>query len=96
MMNDPVDKQQWEVRMAYKKGWEVRLAYYDSLLRSMLELLEGALRIMRVDELTEEMKSLGRAVVEIEDAYMALSLKATPSPLASKDGSKDGSRERDA
>ena len=83
MMHDPIDKRQWELRVAYKKGWEVRLAYYDSLLRSMLELLEGALKIMHVDELSEEVQSLGKAIVQIEDAWTSLALKVAPSPLAS-------------
>jgi hypothetical protein len=85
MMHDPIDKQQWEVRMASRKGWEVRVAYYDSLLRGILELLEAALKIMHVDELYDEAQSVGKAIAQIEDAWCASALKVTPSPLGGEE-----------
>src|SRR5438105_6857080 len=40
-------KKGWEVRTAYKKGWEVRMAYYDRLLRSVMEMIEATVKIMK-------------------------------------------------
>ena len=63
--------------MAYKKGWEVRMAYYDRLLRSVKELIEGAVRIMKVDGLSEATENLGKALLAIEDAWATVSLEWT-------------------
>jgi hypothetical protein len=60
---------EWEVRAAYRIGWEVRLAYYERLLRSVMEMLEAAQSIMRADDLTEELRGVTRALVELEDAW---------------------------
>jgi hypothetical protein len=74
-MRDPVYEQQWEVRMAYKKGWEVRMAYYDRLLRSVMEMIEGTVKIMKVDGMSEAAEDLGKALLAIEDAWATVSLE---------------------
>jgi hypothetical protein len=78
-MDHPIDTLQWEVRAAYRKGWEVRLAYYERLLRSVMEMLEAAQSIMKADDLTEELRGVTRALVELEDAWGALALKKSAS-----------------
>jgi hypothetical protein len=83
-MHDPTHEQQWEVRMAYKKGWEVRMAYYDRLLRSVKELIEGAVRIMKVDGMSEAVEDLGKALLAIEDAWATVSWEWT-SVLATRE-----------
>ena len=75
IMLDSVPKQQWEVRMAYKKGWEVRMAYYDRLLRSVMEMIEGTVKIMKVDGMSEAAEDLGKALLAIEDTWATLSLE---------------------
>jgi hypothetical protein len=74
-MPAPVPKQPWEVRIAYKKGWEVRVAYYDRLLRSVMEMIEGTVKIMKVDGMSEAAEDLGKALLAIEDAWATLSLE---------------------
>src|ERR671930_201682 len=74
-MPDPVYEQQWEVRMAYKKGWEVRMAYYDRLLRSVMEMIEDTVKIMKVDGMSEVAEDLWKALLAIEDAWATLSLE---------------------
>ena len=78
-MPDPVHEQPWEVRMAYKKGWEVRMAYYDRLLRSVMEMIEGTVRIMKVDGMSEAIEDLGKALLSIEDAWATLALEKSSS-----------------
>jgi hypothetical protein len=70
--------------MAYKKGWEVRMAYYDRLLRSVKELIEGAVRIMKVDGMSEAVEDLGKALLAIEDAWATVSWEWT-SVLATRE-----------
>src|SRR5918911_3588498 len=72
IMPNLVYEQPWEVRIAYKKGWEVRMAYYDRLLRSLMELIEGGLNIMKVDEMAEVVEHLNKALLAIEDAWATL------------------------
>ena len=83
-MNDPIHEHQWDVRAAYRKGWEERMAYYDKLLRSMMELIRGTVRIMKVDGMSEAIEELGKALLAIEDAWATVSLEWTSS-LAAKD-----------
>jgi hypothetical protein len=71
----------WEVRAAYRIGWEVRLAYYERMLRGVMEMLEAALSPMKADDLTEEMRYVARALIELEDAWAALALKKTTSVM---------------
>ena len=74
-MPAPVPKQSWEVRIDYKKGWEVRMAYYDRLLRSVMEMIEGTVKIMKVDGMSEAAEDLGKALLAIEDAWATVSLE---------------------
>jgi hypothetical protein len=74
-MPAPVPTQPWEVRMAYKKGWEVRMGYYDGLLRSVMEMVEGTVKMMKVDGMSEAAEDLGKALLAIEDAWATLSLE---------------------
>jgi hypothetical protein len=60
-MHDPIQEHQWDVRAAYRKGWEERMAYYDRLLRSVMELIQGTVKIMKVDGLSEAIEDLGKA-----------------------------------
>jgi hypothetical protein len=84
-MPDPVYKQQWEVRVAYKKGWEVRMAYYDRLLRSVMEMIEATVKIMKVDGMSEVAEDLWKALLVIEDAWARLALEKTSSLVASEE-----------
>jgi hypothetical protein len=68
-MHDPNQEHQWDVRAAYRKGWEERMAYYDRLLRSMMELIEGSVRIMKVDGMSEAIEDLDKALLLIENAW---------------------------
>ena len=81
-MPDLIHEQQWEVRMAYKKGWEVRMAYYDRLLRSVMEMIEGTVKIMKVDGMAEAVEDLGKALLAIEDAWATLALEKSSSLVA--------------
>jgi hypothetical protein len=81
-MDDPIHEQQWDVRAAYRKGWEERMSYYDRLLRSMMELIEGTVRIMKVDGLSEAMEQLRKAALDIETAWATVSLECTASLTA--------------
>ena len=83
-MDDPIHEHQWDIRAAYRKGWEVRMAYYDRLLRSMMELIEGAVKIMKVDGLSEAVEELGKALLTIENAWATVSLEWTSSLAARK------------
>src|ERR671932_566641 len=83
IMPDPIHEQSWEVRMAYKKGWEVRMAYYDRLLRSMIEMIEATVKIMKVDEMEEVIEDLNKALLAIEEAWARLALEKTSSLVAS-------------
>ena len=83
-MNDPIHEHQWDVRAAYRKGWEERMAYYDKLLRSIMELIQGTVRIMKVDGMSEAIEELVKALLAIEDAWATVSLEWTSS-LAGKD-----------
>jgi hypothetical protein len=82
IMPGPVHEQQWEVRIAYKKGWEVRMAYYDRLLRSVMELIEGAVKIMKVDGMSEAVEDLGKALLAIEDAWATLTVEKSSALVA--------------
>jgi hypothetical protein len=81
-MNDPIPEHHWDVRAAYRKGWEERMAYYDRLLSSMMELIQGTVRIMKVDGLSEAIERLGKAALEIEDAWATVSLEWSASLAA--------------
>ena len=81
-MPDPVPKQQWEVRIAYKKGWEVRINYYDSLLHNAMDMIEDTMKIMKVDGMSEAAEDLGKALLAIEDAWATLALEKSSSLVA--------------
>jgi hypothetical protein len=68
--------------MAYKKGWEVRMAYYDRLLRSVMEVLEGTVKIMKVDGMSEAVEDLGKALLAIEDAWAKVAVEKTSALVA--------------
>ena len=76
-MDQPSEELQWAVHAAYRKGWEVRLTSYERLLRSVMEMLEAAHSIMEADDLSEELRYVARAMIELEDAWAALALKKT-------------------
>src|SRR5205085_4785634 len=84
IMPHPVHERQWEVRMAYKKGWEVRMAYYDRLLRSVMEMIEATVKIMKTDGMSEEVEDLGKALLAIEDAWARLALEKSSDLVASE------------
>jgi hypothetical protein len=84
-MPHPVHEQQWEVRLAYKKGWEVRMAYYDRLLRSVMEMIEATVKIMKVDGMPEAVEDLGKALLAIEDAWATLALEKSSSLVAGEE-----------
>ena len=81
-MPNPVPKQPWEVRMAYKKGWEVRMACYDTLLHSVMEIIEGTMKIMKVDGMPEAVEGLGKALLAIEEAWATLALEKSSALIA--------------
>jgi hypothetical protein len=87
-MRDPVPNQQWEVRLAYKKGWEERIASYDRLLRTVMEMLEDTVDIMKVDGMSEAVESLGKALLAVEDAWATLALEKA-STLVAGEGERE-------
>ena len=74
-MDQPSEGRQWSVHAAYRKGWEVRLTCYERLLRSVMEMLEATHSVMKAEDLIEELRYVGRAMIELEDAWAALALK---------------------
>ena len=44
------------------------MACYDRLSRGVMELIEGAVRIMKVDELSEAIEEIRQALLAIENA----------------------------
>ena len=76
-MDQPNEGLQWAVHAADRKGWEVRLTYYEGLLHSVMQMLDAAHSVMKADDLSEELRSVGRAMIELEDAWAALALKKT-------------------
>jgi hypothetical protein len=60
------------------------MAYYDRLLRSVRELLEGTVKIMKVDGMSQAIDDLGKALLAIEDAWAAVSWEWT-SMLAARE-----------
>jgi hypothetical protein len=81
-MHDPIHEHQWDVRAAYRKGWEERMACYDRLLRGVMEWIEGAVTIMKVDGLSEAIDELRQASLAIENAWDTVSLEWTSSLAA--------------
>ena len=71
--------------MAYKKGWEIRMAYYDRLLRSVMEMIEATVKIMKVDGMSEEVEDLVKALLAIEDAWSRLALEKSLALVASEE-----------
>ena len=76
-MDQPSQWLQWAVHAADRKGWEVRLTSYERLLRSVMEMLDAAHSVMKADDLSEELRYVGRAMIELEEAWAALALKKT-------------------
>src|SRR5918912_506155 len=76
-MDQPSEGLQWAGHADYRKGREVRLSSYERLLRSVMEMLEAAHSVMKADDLSEELRHVGRAMIELEDAWAALALKKT-------------------
>jgi hypothetical protein len=68
-----------------KKQVEAHMAYYERALRSLLELIEGTLSLMKADGLTEVVVRLGKASLEIEDAWAALVRDHASSIVADKE-----------
>jgi hypothetical protein len=82
-MNDPIAEHQWDVRMAH----------YDRLLHSMMELIQGTVKIMRLDGLSETIEELRKAFLAIEDAWATVSLEWTSSLVTSEETEGDVERE---
>ena len=76
----------------HEQKWEVRLACYDSLLRSVIELLETTGKIMKVDGLSEGVEELGKALLAIENAWATVSLEWT-SALAARENQMETERD---
>jgi hypothetical protein len=76
-MDQPSEGLQWAGHADYRKGREVRLSSYERLLRSVMEMLEAAHSVMKADDLSEERRYVGRAMIELEDAWAALALKTS-------------------
>jgi hypothetical protein len=76
-MDQPSQGLQWAVHAADRKGWEVRLTSYERLLRSVMEMLEATHSVMKAEDLVEELRYVGRAMIELEEAWAALALKKT-------------------
>ena len=93
-MHDSIPGPQWDVRAAYRKGWEERIAYYDRLLRSMMELIQDTVRVMKVDGLSEAVEELGKALLAIENAWARVSWEWT-SMLAAREQSEQMKTEGD-
>jgi hypothetical protein len=68
-----------------RKQLEAHMAYYDRALRSLMELIEGTLSLMKGDGLTEAVVRLGKASLEIEDAWAALVREHASSIVANKE-----------
>jgi hypothetical protein len=66
------------------------MAYYDGLLRSMMELIQGTVRIMKVDGTSEAIEDLGKALLAIEGAWAAVSLEWTSSLAQRKQMETEG------
>ena len=94
-MDQPSEGLQWAVHAAYRKGWEVRLTYYEQLLRSVMEMLEATHSVMKAEDLVEELRYVGRAMIELEEAWAALALKKTAA-LARADEQSLRQTEREA
>jgi hypothetical protein len=76
-MSELIDKHQWEVQAAYRLGWEVRVSYYERLLRGILELLQDAQNLMKIDDMSDVTRSLGRVLSELEDTLTMVTLWKT-------------------
>jgi hypothetical protein len=61
----------------HEQQWEVRMACYDRLLRSVMEVIEGAMKTMKVDGMSEAVEDLGKALLAIEDAWAMVSWTLT-------------------
>jgi hypothetical protein len=51
------------------------MAYYDRLLHSMMEMIEGTVKIMRADGISKSAEDLRTALRAIEDAWAALAVE---------------------
>jgi hypothetical protein len=69
------------------------MAYYDKLLRSMMELIQGTVRIMEVDGMSEAIENLGKALLVIEDAWATVSWEWTASLAARVQMETEGGRD---
>jgi hypothetical protein len=67
-----------------EKQWDAHMAYYDRALRSLLELIQGTASLMKGDGLTEVVVSLGKAALDVEDAWAVLLREHASSVLAHK------------
>ena len=76
-MEQPSAGLQWAVHAADRKGWEVRLTYYERLLRSVMEMLQDAQNLMKIDDIPGVNPSLERVLLELEDTWTMVSLKKT-------------------
>ena len=61
--------------MRYEKALEVRMAYYDRLLHSVMEMIEGTVKIMKADGMSKSAEDLRTALRAIEDAWATLAVE---------------------
>ena len=76
-MSELIDKHQWEVHAAYRLGWEVRVSYYERLLRGIMEMVQDAQNLMKIDNMADVIHSLGRVLSELEDTVTMVTLWTT-------------------
>jgi hypothetical protein len=72
-MSEPLDKHQWKVHAAHRPGWEGRVGYYERLLRGIMEMLQDAENLMKIDDTSDLIRSLERVMIELEDVWTLVS-----------------------
>jgi hypothetical protein len=53
----------------------VRFNYYQRMVRSIMAMLEDAQNIMKVDNMDDAIRSIGRVLIELEDTWTILALR---------------------
>jgi hypothetical protein len=76
-VSEVIDKHRWDVHAAYRLGWEVRVSYYERLLRGIITMLEDAQNLMKVDDMSEVIRSLGRVLIELEKTWALIAIWKT-------------------
>ena len=68
-----------------QRDLEARMDYCDKALRCLLELVQGTASLVNAIGLPEVVEHLGRAALEIEDAWAALLQEHASSIIATKE-----------